>query len=142
MCRTGAGVTAAFSTTTAGIGTVTEISGWSEFREAINCPVALSAAAGTYQTKEPGHIMDTDPMTLTIEFDPDDATLAAAMPPAAETLTVTWPTVGAQTSGATLVGTGFFTRRSMESLTQNEATLGSYEWTWDNKTAPDFTVGS
>lgn len=60
----------------------------------------------TYHTFIPEALVDPGEITFTHHFDPDEPAPVAAAP---ETITITWPTVAGETSGATYAGNGYIT---------------------------------
>lgn len=61
---------------------------------------------------------------------------------AAETGTITYPLKSGQSTPATLVGSGFFTRRKHPDMKNGELMVGEFTFSWDGKTGPTYTPGS
>lgn len=61
---------------------------------------------------------------------------------APETCTKTYPLKSGQSTPATLVGTGFFTRKKHPDVKNNELMAGEFTFKWDGRTGPTYTAGS
>ena len=73
-----------------------------------------------------------------------DATAASAAPiyALAEEITITFPTKGAQTAGATLVGTGFLTAHGGPNVANNDLMVQQFTVKFDGKTKAGYTEGT
>lgn len=63
----------------------------------------------------------------------------AALPGAAGTITLTYPTRSGETTAATYIGTGFITGFTPPSMANGKLQEGQLKWKYDGDTGPTFT---
>ncbi len=97
----------------------------------------------------PGLVVHQGKMRITAIFNPD--TVAAndvASPhvlPAlgiVSTGTLTFRARTGQTTGATLIGTGYLSKRKVSELATDQRVTIEFDWQFDGKTGPAYTAGS
>ena len=94
----------------------------------------------SYRERIAGELQDSGDITLEIFFDPDDWNAIASDVGTEQTITIEWPTVAAQTSGATLAGTGWIDQLPAWNAATDELMTGQLRLKW--KTGPTYTSGS
>ncbi len=97
----------------------------------------------------PGLVVHQGKMRITAIFNPD--TVAAndvASPHVLPALgivatgTLTFRARTGQTTGATLIGTGYLSKRKVSELATDQRVTIEFDWQFDGKTGPAYTAGS
>ena len=133
--KTGNGATLAFGTS-GFTPLVLSIDGLDETLAALD---DSTLATTNYRTMCPGDLIEMAPFTVAIRWEQDD------LPPlnvVAETITLTYALESGESSGATLIATGFLTGRTGPSLANDEIAEASIAIQFDGKTEPAYTPGT
>jgi hypothetical protein len=137
MAGTGNQTTVTFATS-GFTASIVEVGGQEETREALE---DSHLGTQTRKTKVPDDLYDAGESSLIFFFDGASSSLLP-ISGAAETITRTFPLRPGQTTPATLVGTGFVTRRKWPDARNSELMQAEGTITWDGKTGPTYTAGS
>lgn len=139
MANADTGNTSTLTFGTSGLSvSIKQITGSDETRESLE-----DSHLGTTSSKTfvPSDLVDRGEIEFEFFFDGALASLPA-ITGAAETGTISYPLVGAQSTRATLAGTGFFTSRKHPDVQNGTLMMGRGKFKWDGKTGPTHTVGS
>lgn len=130
---TGHGATLTFGTQN-WAGSIISITGHSDTRVVV--PTTTLATAAPFHTSKPGDLNSLEPFTVTCFFagiDLPDNTVVA------ETITVTDPTRATASTAATVVGSGYVTRRKFHDRSTDEMMIAEFDVVFDGETGPTVT---
>ena len=102
-----------------------------------------------YHEMTPGLVAHLGKMQITSIFNPDavaanDAASPHVLPALGivTTGTLTFLARAGQTTGATLIGTGYLSKRGASELATDQRVTNQLDWQFDGKTGPAYTAGS
>jgi hypothetical protein len=98
----------------------------------------LGLAAGSYETYQPGDLIEAGEQEFEIHYNPNDPPTLRTV----QTCTITYPVPSGLTNGATKAGTGYIKKFKEPDLKNNELMTGVITWKWDGKTGPAFADAS
>lgn len=134
---TGAGATAALSTTTA-VGLVEAVEPGGASIEGLE----INTLASTGYTKmRPADLKSADTVTVEVYYETKGVNLEAAIG-VVQTLTITWPNRPTQTGSHILAGTGFITQVNYPRLEINTIQRATFEFQFDGGTGPALTLAT
>lgn len=140
----GNGATVAFS---GGMTFAAECQVFGQFDPAIPAVDITKLSTANYQEFAPGRVMEHGPIPITILWDGSKAAAiyngnhGTRIIGRAGTLTLTYPkTALASAAGASVTGTGFFTKFPTPELQSNGLMTTVAMWQFDGQTPPSFTA--